>query len=292
MPEPKPPSRPPAFKREFLPLIQQAKEIAKKHGISPELFLSLIQRESGGDPNAASGKGAVGLTQLLPTTAGEMGLDPYDVAQNLEGGAQYLAKMLKRFGGNEALATAAYNAGPGKVKGGKVPNIPETQGYVKAIQSAKPYYASDLLEKTEQARHTAYGEGNSNLFSRPISKNPDGSTSTLNSMGVGVDGQEYLIPGVDARGGGLLSPQDAFDQFRGTGRHLGKFSSPEASNAAGEALHHQAERGDYTVPLATSKTAPDPDRVGALMDFLVTGQRPRIPQNPSYIQKLLQHGEF
>jgi soluble lytic murein transglycosylase-like protein len=110
---------------------------AHHHGIDPALLAGLIKQESGFDPTARSGAGAVGLTQLMPGTAAGLGVaDPTDPAQAIEGGAKYLAEQLQRFGGDEARALAAYNAGPGAVERfGGVPPYAETQTYVRAVQA-------------------------------------------------------------------------------------------------------------------------------------------------------------
>jgi soluble lytic murein transglycosylase-like protein len=110
-----------------------AKALAAKHGIPEDLFLRLVQQESGWNPGAVSHKGATGLAQLMPGTAQKLGVDINDPAQNLEGGARYLRMMYDKFG-SWKLALAAYNAGPGAVeKHGGVPPYAETKGYVKAI---------------------------------------------------------------------------------------------------------------------------------------------------------------
>ena len=97
------------------------------------MFVRLIQQESSFRPNVVSPKGAIGLGQLMPATAQELGVDPRDPLQNLEGAAKYFSQQLKRFGSPE-LALAAYNAGPTRVaRLGRVPNIAETQNYVKTI---------------------------------------------------------------------------------------------------------------------------------------------------------------
>ncbi len=112
-----------------------AATIAEKHGIDPKLFQALINQESAFNPKAVSSAGAMGLSQLMPKTAKSLGVtDPFDVNQNLEGGAKYLAQMLKEFNGDPKLALAAYNAGPGAVRrAGGVPPFQETQDYVKKI---------------------------------------------------------------------------------------------------------------------------------------------------------------
>ena len=109
---------------------------SRRSGIDPALILSVVMEESGGDPGARSPKGALGLMQLMPATAQDLGVkDRTDVAQNLEGGSRYLAEMLGKFAGNLEVALAAYNAGPGTVGrlGGKVPDYPETRRYVKNV---------------------------------------------------------------------------------------------------------------------------------------------------------------
>ena len=112
---------------------QAAIDAARKYGIDPDMFVRLIQQESSFRPNVVSPKGAIGLGQLMPATAQELGVDPRDPLQNLEGAAKYFSQQLKRFG-DPSLALAAYNAGPTRVaKLGRVPNIAETQNYVKTI---------------------------------------------------------------------------------------------------------------------------------------------------------------
>jgi soluble lytic murein transglycosylase-like protein len=115
---------------------------ATSNGVDPALLKGLVQQESGFDPNAHSGAGAVGLTQLMPGTAAALGVtDPTDPVQSLQAGARYLREQLDRFGGDERLALAAYNAGPGAVaKYGGVPPYAETQGYVnKVLANAASY---------------------------------------------------------------------------------------------------------------------------------------------------------
>ncbi|MEM7471061.1 MAG: lytic transglycosylase domain-containing protein [Pseudomonadota bacterium] len=110
-----------------------AKSMARKHGIPEDLFLRLVQQESGFNPRARSHKGAIGLAQLMPQTARALRVDPHDPQQNLEGGARYLQQMYRKFG-SWRLALAAYNAGPGAVeKYNGVPPFKETKNYVRRI---------------------------------------------------------------------------------------------------------------------------------------------------------------
>ena len=103
--------------------------IACEYGIPVGLFDALIIRESRYKADVFSPKNAFGLTQLMPNTAVGLGVDRYDVEQNLRGGARYLRQQLDKFG-QVHLALAAYNAGPGRVRNGMLPRIAETQAYV------------------------------------------------------------------------------------------------------------------------------------------------------------------
>ncbi len=110
-----------------------ARDAARKHSIPEDLFLRLVQQESGWNPTAKSHKGALGLAQLMPQTANLLGVDPLDPKQNLEGGARYLSWQYRKFK-SWPLALAAYNAGPLAVeKHGGIPPYAETQNYVKVI---------------------------------------------------------------------------------------------------------------------------------------------------------------
>ncbi|QFT92926.1 Soluble lytic murein transglycosylase precursor [Roseovarius sp. THAF9] len=110
-----------------------AKDSARRHGIPENLFLRLVQQESGWNPRAKSHKGAIGLAQLMPGTANYLGVDPNDPRQNLDGGARYLAEQYRTFK-SWRLALAAYNAGPKAVqKYNGIPPYKETRNYVKII---------------------------------------------------------------------------------------------------------------------------------------------------------------
>lgn len=114
-------------------LKDKIRDAAAGQGLDPDLFDALVQAESAYDPNARSRAGALGLTQLMPGTAASLGVNPLDPQQNLEGGAKYLAQMLRRFG-DARTALAAYNAGPGAVeRAGGIPPYSETQAYVDKV---------------------------------------------------------------------------------------------------------------------------------------------------------------
>lgn len=107
-----------------------------EYGVDARLVAALISKESGGNQNAISDAGAIGIGQLMPETARELGVDPYDKLQNIDGTIRYLAQMLQRFGGDVSKALAAYNAGAGAVESyGGVPPYKETQAYVNNVLS-------------------------------------------------------------------------------------------------------------------------------------------------------------
>lgn len=115
--------------------LAKADKIGQEEGIPSGRFLEVVRQESNGNPSAKSPKGAIGLSQLMPNTAKELGVNPYNPEDNLRGGARYLKQMYDRFG-DWGLAHAAYNAGPEAVrKHGGIPPYQETRKYVSDIQS-------------------------------------------------------------------------------------------------------------------------------------------------------------
>ena len=120
----------------YEPLIQ---EHATRRALRPELVRAVIQVESGFNPRALSPKGAMGLMQLMPATARSLGVNnPWDPAQNIRGGTDYLRQLLDEYDGNEELALAAYNAGAGAVAkyGRRIPPYRETRDYVRKVGAA------------------------------------------------------------------------------------------------------------------------------------------------------------
>lgn len=105
---------------------------SKKYNVDPAIVAAIIEQESGGNSGAGSHAGAIGLMQLMPRTARGLGVNPYDPAQNIDGGTHYFFYQYKRFG-NLEQALAAYNSGPGNVLNGNYQYIPETQGYIRNV---------------------------------------------------------------------------------------------------------------------------------------------------------------
>ena len=124
---PNPGAAPAAIRRELA-------AAAAVQALDPALLEAVAWAESRFRHDALSPKGAVGVMQLMPETARMLGVDRFDMTQNIAGGAAYLGGMMRRFGGNRSLALAAYNAGPGAVlRYGGVPPFAETQAYVAQI---------------------------------------------------------------------------------------------------------------------------------------------------------------
>lgn len=120
----------------FIPAqyLDKVTELSSRYSLSPALIEALVWQESRWQQRAVSRKGAIGLTQLMPGTASDMGVNPHDPLANLEGGARYLRIQLNRFGGDVAKALAAYNCGPERVaRENGIPRIRETQNYVASI---------------------------------------------------------------------------------------------------------------------------------------------------------------
>jgi hypothetical protein len=141
--------------QDYSSYVQQA---AAKYEIEPDLIHAVIKTESNGNQRAVSRKGAMGLMQLMPSTAYDMNVvNPFNPEENIEGGTKYLRQLLEKFNGDLTLALAAYNAGPKTVeKYGNVPPISETKQYVKKIISL--FKGKNSYSFSDSARQAAAPE--------------------------------------------------------------------------------------------------------------------------------------
>lgn len=147
--------------------LQAVAAASKKYGVPADLLAAQIQGESGWRPDAKSPAGALGISQFMPGTAKGYGIDPMDPIASIDAQGKMMGNLLKSYKGNVALALAGYNAGAGAVAdaGGKVPNFPETQKYIKNVQGYRKNYPG-LAKGTVPAGDTKL----------PL---PDGTESTV-----------------------------------------------------------------------------------------------------------------
>jgi len=127
-----------SIRHPLTPEIQSAiQQASQKHQVNQELITEIIRAESGFNPQAVSKSGAIGLMQLMPQTARQLGTqNPFDPTQNIDSGTRYLKTLLEQYENNLPMALAAYNAGPSVVEKYKgIPPYPETKAYVEKIIS-------------------------------------------------------------------------------------------------------------------------------------------------------------
>jgi hypothetical protein len=213
------------------------RRIAREEGIDENQFLALVYQESRFNPCAKSGAGAMGLAQLMPATASDLGVDPHNIEQNLRGGARYYKQQLRSFNGNVSMALAAYNSGPGNVqKYGGIPPFRETRGYVANItQKWLPAFGGS----DKSGFPVNYG-GGSNAFQamRDSTFNAMGTTSAI---GDGSGDVASWFERLGQLGTGTI--QDSWDHNSG------------ARNANLEMLNRMILLGSAFADLANSRNA-------------------------------------
>ena len=137
---------------------QMVREVSDRYRVDPALVRAVVETESNYKTTAISSRGALGLMQLVPGTAQQLGVsNAFDPKQNLDGGVRYLHSLLERYNGDLDKALAAYNAGPGAVdRAGGIPRIRETREYVQKVTNSYYRPDSDRLPRTFEAREPIY----------------------------------------------------------------------------------------------------------------------------------------
>lgn len=145
-----------ATRLDILPFGSSIRQTATRNQLDAFLLASIVEVESGFNPDAISHRGATGLMQVMPATAGEHANSLSDPDHNLETGARYLRRLLKRYGGDLELALAAYNAGPTNVRRyGGVPPFRETTHYVEKVLEIYVDHHRQVWRKSETAERLA-----------------------------------------------------------------------------------------------------------------------------------------
>ncbi len=137
---------------------QMIREVSARYRVDPALVRAVMQTESNWNSSAVSRKGALGLMQLVPGTAQQLGVNnAFDPKQNLDGGVRYLHTLLERYNGDLDKALAAYNAGPGAVdRAGGIPRYRETRNYVQKVTDSYFRPGSDRLPRAFEERRPIY----------------------------------------------------------------------------------------------------------------------------------------
>lgn len=208
------------------------RQAAVRHGVPEDLALAVANRESRFRPDAVSPAGAIGVMQLMPGTAKDLGVDPRDPAQNIEGGVRYLAQQMRDFG-DPKLALAAYNAGPGNVrKHGGVPPFAETQAYVEALAPSAAGAAGNPFDQFD-AEASAPAEalsGDGSVVARET-KEPVNAAQTASYKQIGANRNatpgSRQLPYRQEREGQLPGPGEWYVDLQGALKQ-----APNASVAA------------------------------------------------------------
>lgn len=166
------------------------RNVSIEHGLDPRLMDAVVRVESGYDVHAVSRKGAMGLMQLMPSTASRLGVsDPFDPEQNVRGGIREFARLVNRYRGNLQLALAAYNAGEGAVaKYRGIPPYRETRSYVSrilTIYTGRPYRVSSSYRIAPVRMTTDPASGRPMITNQPGGQHLDGFSLRRSSASSG-----------------------------------------------------------------------------------------------------------
>lgn len=267
-------------------LEQIAQEAAAQYGLPADVFLRLIQQESGFDPTAVSPKGAIGPAQLMPDTAKELNVDPRNVRENIFGGAKYLSQQLNRFG-EMPLALAAYNAGPTRVaRLGRIPNIPETQNYVKSILGSTDGQPLNAMRNDSMSMNPNAPQRTGLLGFMDIMRRPDEETglTAMERFGAALDPllmpEQRMGEQIRARGAQRLEKQRR-------NKTMDWLKSQEGGEAYAQAIEMGVPIGDVYSAYLKSQSG-DYVVVGNTLVDRKTGQpiftAPRAPQTEGVIR--------
>ena len=164
-------------------------QYAQQYGVDPSLALAVAQTESNFNPAAVSPAGAIGVMQLMPSTAAGLGVNPNDPTQNIQGGVQYLAQLLQKYDGDATMALWAYNAGPGNVSAGVLPA--ETQAYIPAVVSRMAQWGGAGVSNAVNSLENFFSGTSSTPADFISSSSP--ADSSLIWWGVGLAGAALLF---------------------------------------------------------------------------------------------------
>lgn len=258
-----------------------AYQTAQKYGINPDLFVRQIQAESAFNPAAVSSAGAIGLGQLMPATAKELGVDPTDPAQNLEGAARYMKQLLGRYKGDQTLALAAYNAGMGNVdKAGGVPNFKETQNYIAKIMGSN--MAQQPTQQPQQPQQQSQGLLGGLLGGQGIGGALGLSDDMRDRLKMG------LLLGSDPR---AFAPMVAGIQARGKERRA-EAKEQRQRNKSLEYLKQRADAGDALAKqyYEAASTGVLPVGTGIAGYLEQVNKVPKVSEAERKIQRLMETG--
>jgi len=239
------------------------------------MFVRQIQAESAFNPAAVSSAGAIGLGQLMPATAKELGVDPTDPAQNLEGAARYMRQQLDRFG-DPALALAAYNAGPSRVaKANGIPKITETQNYVAKILGGKGGASmADQPTQPQQSQGLLSGILGGQGIGGALGLSDDFRDRLKMGILLGSDPQRFapMVAGIQARGKERRAMARTTAQANATADYLERIGQTDLANLL--------RQGGIDAKTALSAGGKD---TALIRQAIAAGLKPNTPEFRKYI---------